>query len=67
MDDINLGYTFRKVGNTKMNIRVAASVQNVFVLTDFSGLDPETQNLSGLIGTAIPRPRLYTLRLNINF
>ena len=67
MDDINLGYTFRNIGQSRMNIRVAASVQNVFVITNFSGLDPENSSSSGVFGTIVPRPRLYTLRLNINF
>ena len=67
LDDINLGYTFREVGKSKMNIRVAASCQNVFTITDYSGLDPEVNNADGVYSTLIPRPRLYTLRLNINF
>ena len=67
MDDINLGYTFRNMKNSGVNLRVAASVQNVFVITKFSGLDPEVNNANGVYGTIIPRPRLYTLRLNINF
>ncbi|MDO4758820.1 MAG: TonB-dependent receptor [Rikenellaceae bacterium] len=67
LDDINLGYTFREVGKSKMNIRVAASCQNVFTITDYSGLDPEMNNNDGVYSTLIPRPRLYTLRLNINF
>ena len=67
LDDINLGYTFREVGKSKMNIRVAASCQNVFTITNYSGLDPEVNNADGVYSTLIPRPRLYTLRLNINF
>ena len=67
MDDINVGYTFRNVGKSNMQIRLAASVQNAFVISDFSGLDPENSDPDGVFGTIIPRPRLYTLRLNINF
>ncbi len=67
LDDVNLGYTFREVGKSKMNIRIAASCQNVFTITDYSGLDPEVNNADGVYSTLIPRPRLYTLRLNINF
>jgi len=67
MDDINVGYTFRNVGKSDLNIRLAASVQNVFVITDYSGLDPEVDSADGVYSTLIPRPRLYTLRLNINF
>ncbi len=67
VDDINLGYTFRDVGKSKMTIRVAASCQNVFVISDYSGLDPEVSDNDGVYSEIIPRPRLYTLRLNINF
>jgi iron complex outermembrane receptor protein len=67
VDDINVGYTFREVGKSKMNIRVAASCQNVFVISDYSGLDPENSDSDGVYGEIVPRPRLYTLRLNINF
>jgi iron complex outermembrane receptor protein len=67
MDDINLGYTFRDIRNWNGNIRVAASCQNVFVLTGFSGVDPEVNNNSGVSDTFWPRPRTYSLRLSINF
>ena len=67
MDDINVGYTFHNVSKCGMNIRIAASVQNVFVITNYSGLDPELKSNDGVDGTIVPRPRLYTLRLNINF
>ena len=67
MDDINLGYTFREIGNWGGNIRVAASCQNVFVLSKFKGVDPETNNTSGINNSFWPRPRTFSLRLNVNF
>lgn len=67
MDDINVGYTFDKIKNWNGKIRVAASVQNVFTITKYSGLDPELTAADGVDNNLIPRPRLYTLRLNINF
>jgi iron complex outermembrane receptor protein len=67
MDDINLGYTFKDIRNWKGNIRVAASCQNVFVLTGFSGIDPKVNDVNGVSNTFWPRPRTYSLRLNINF
>ena len=70
LDDINLGYTFRFKKGIQ-SIRLAGSVQNVFILTKYTGLDPElysTANIrDGVDGNMIPRPRLYTVRLNINF
>ena len=67
MDDINVGYTFDKIKNWNGKIRVAASVQNVFTITKYSGLDPELTAVDGVDNNLIPPPRLYTLRLNINF
>jgi len=69
LDDINLGYTFRKVGKGNTQIRVAAGVQNVFVITNYSGVDPEIPegNNKGIDATIWPRPRIYSLRLNVNF
>ena len=67
LDDINLGYTFKELGNWKGSIRLAASCQNVFVLTGFTGLDPEVSGTDGVASSFWPRPRTYSLRLNINF
>ena len=67
MDDINVGYTFDKFKNWNGKIRVGASVQNVFTITKYSGLDPEITSADGVDNNLIPRPRLYTVRLNINF
>ncbi len=67
IDDINLGYTF-KIGKDWIDsIRLAASVQNVCTFTRYTGLDPELTSIDGVDSNFIPRPRLYTLRLNINF
>ena len=65
IDDINLGYTFNLKND--MRIRVAGSVQNVCTFTKYSGLDPEIGSGDGVDSTIYPRPRMYTLRLNISF
>ena len=67
LDDINLGYTFKEIGNWAGNIRIAASCQNVFVLTKYSGIDPEVNSTDGVDRTFWPRPRTFSLRLNVNF
>ncbi len=67
LDDINLGYTFKDIRNWGGNIRVAASCQNVFVISSYSGLDPEVNSEDGLDKTFWPRPRTYSVRVNINF
>ena len=70
VDDINLGYTF-KFKKVPQTVRIAGSVQNVCILTKYSGLDPElysTDNISnGVDNNIVPRPRYYTIRLNVNF
>ncbi len=67
MDDINLGYTFRDFRNWDGNVRVAASCQNVFVITKYSGIDPEINSTDGVDRSFWPRPRTFSIRLNINF
>jgi iron complex outermembrane receptor protein len=67
MDDINLGYTFQNVDKRGMSIRIAAGVQNVFVITKYSGLDPESSVAGGIDANIYPRPRIYSVRLGINF
>ena len=66
LDDINLGYTFH-LKRFAQSIRVAGSIQNVATLTKYRGLDPELQGVDGVDNNMFPRPRLYTIRVNINF
>ena len=67
LDDINLGYTFRAIGKWETDIRLALGVQNVFILTGYSGMDPEVISENGIDNTIWPRPRTYSLKLNVNF
>lgn len=67
LDDINLGYTFRGVGMTETDIRIAVGMQNVLLLTGYSGGDPEVTSENGIDGNTWPRPYTYSLRLNVNF
>ena len=67
LDDINLGYTFRRIGRWETDIRLAVGMQNVFVLTGYSGMDPEVISETGIDNAIWPRPRTYSLRLNVNF
>ena len=64
MDYMTLGYTFRQVFG-KTNMRFYGTVQNVFTITDYEGLDPEIG--SGLDNNIYPRPRIYTFGVNVNF
>jgi iron complex outermembrane receptor protein len=51
--------------NNRANMRVSLNVQNVFVITKYSGLDPEQSG--GIDGTVYPRPRVYALGVNLDF
>ena len=66
MDNVTLGYTFDKVLNSRSTLRVFSSVQNVFVITDYSGLDPEVFE-NGIDNTIYPRPRTYLVGANLRF
>jgi iron complex outermembrane receptor protein len=67
LDNINVGYNFGKLLNLKSSFRVSASVQNLFVITKYSGTDPESSNQEGIDNNIYPRPRIYTLGANIDF
>lgn len=66
MDNISLGYTFPKWLDGKASVRLSAGVQNAFILTKYSGLDPEITN-SGRDQTIYPRQRTYLFGANFNF
>jgi iron complex outermembrane receptor protein len=42
-------------------------MQNVFILTGYSGIDPETTSENGIDNTMWPRPRTYSVRVNVKF
>ena len=66
LDDVNVGYTFSWL-KQKSTVRVALSAQNVFVLTKYTGMDPEASGESGIDSSMWPRPRIYSLRVALNF
>lgn len=65
MDNINLGYRFKRFFADGINGRVAFTVQNAFVITKYTGLDPEVSG--GIDNNLFPRPRTFMLGLNLNF
>ncbi|SDT96741.1 iron complex outermembrane recepter protein [Polaribacter sp. Hel1_33_78] len=65
MDNLNIGYNFGKtLLNSKLGLDLNFSVQNVFVITNYDGIDPEA---SGGYENAYPIPRIYALGVNLNF
>ena len=67
LDNINLGYNVGKILRNKASLRVSASVQNVFTITKYKGLDPENSNDSGVDNNIYPRPRTFSLGFNLDF
>jgi iron complex outermembrane receptor protein len=65
MDNINLGYTFRELYKERLKLRVGAGVQNVFVITKYSGIDPEIAG--GIDNNFFPRTRSFFLNVNLEF
>lgn len=65
MDNVTIGYTFKNVFSEGTDMRLTGAVQNVFLITGYKGIDPE--NTSGIDNNLYPRPRTYTLGLNVNF
>ncbi|WP_313504286.1 SusC/RagA family TonB-linked outer membrane protein [Kaistella carnis] len=65
MDNLTLGYNFGDLFNKGSNLRVYGMAQNVFVVTDYSGVDPE---IFGNIDNGFyQRPKVYSLGLNFQF
>lgn len=69
MDNISLGYRFNQIFTERLSGRVAFTIQNVFTITDYSGLDPEVTNEGniGIDNNPFPRPRTFMLGFNIDF
>ena len=63
MDNTHIGYNFGKVFKNTGELRITGTVQNVFVITKYTGLDPEITN--GIDNNLYPRPRTYVLGLNL--
>lgn len=65
MDNLTLGYNFKDIFSEGSSLRIYGMAQNVFVITDYSGVDPE---IFGNIDNGFyQRPKIYSLGLNFNF
>jgi len=66
MDNITLGYTFKNVSSRNLkSIRLWGGVQNVFTITNYSGLDPEV--FDGIDNIIYPRSRNILAGVNFKF
>lgn len=71
LDNATLGYTIRNLGAYIKNIRMYASVNNAFVITSYTGIDPEI-NQGGIapgidVNNFYPRTRTMLLGVNVTF
>jgi iron complex outermembrane receptor protein len=65
MDNVGLSYNVGKIFHDKAGLILGANCQNVFVVTNYTGLDPEVYN--GIDNNIYPRPRTYSLSASLNF
>ena len=65
LDNVTLGYTFNELFKSDVRLRVSATVNNVFTVTKYEGLDPEIFN--GIDYSMYPRTRVFVLGLNLTF
>ncbi len=72
LSSLSLGYNFGKIGNWVNSLKVTATCNNVFTITNYKGVDPEV-SLGGLTPgvdyreSFYPRTRTFMLGLNVNF
>jgi iron complex outermembrane receptor protein len=66
-DHFNVSYNFGKLKafNNKVGMNATFVVNNIFVFTNYSGLDPEIGG--GIDNNIYPRPRMYSLNLSFDF
>lgn len=75
LDNVTLGYRLNMANltSTVRNARIYVSAQNLFVLTPYDGIDPEVNTgdaglaASGIDYMRYPRPRTFTVGVNIGF
>lgn len=65
MDFISAGYNFEKIFTEKLRGRVGFTVRNAFIITNYSGLDPEVSG--GIDNNLYPRPRVFMLNLSLTY
>ncbi len=71
MDNATLGYTIKKIGTYIKSLRLYTSVNNLFVITGYKGIDPEI-NQGGIApgvdaNNFYPKTRTFMLGANVSF
>ncbi|HNY03648.1 MAG TPA: SusC/RagA family TonB-linked outer membrane protein, partial [Bacteroidales bacterium] len=64
LDYISLGYDFGDLVKNSLGLRLSFTVNNVFTITKYTGLDPEVNN--GIDNNIYPRSRVFVLGVNLS-
>lgn len=74
LKNISLSYELPKKESSLIDVKMSASAQNLFTITEYKGLDPEASSTpvgsdasAGIDFGAYPSPRTYVLGLDIAF
>ncbi len=76
LSNLSLGYNFDNVANWVSNSRLTITAQNLFVITPYSGFDPEVNTVTfnnegipsfGIEYAPYPPSRIFSLGLNVSF
>ena len=65
LDNVTLGYSFKKMFGLDISGRVYATAQNILTITNYEGLDPEISG--GIESNIYPRPFTTILGVNLDF
>ena len=70
MDNMTLSYQFKNLmknnqTKTPVNLSLSFTINNAFVITNYTGLDPEVFN--GIDNNIYPRPTTYVFGVNLQF
>lgn len=65
MDNLTVSYDFGRFCSKAIGVRASVMMQNVFTLTNYSGVDPEIPN--GFDSSFYPRPKIVSLSLGLDF
>jgi iron complex outermembrane receptor protein len=64
LDNLSAGYQIEKLTD-KISARISFTVQNVFTITKYDGIDPEVSG--GIDNNFYPRPRTFMLGINLTY
>ncbi|WP_321478976.1 TonB-dependent receptor [uncultured Bacteroides sp.] len=69
---LQLGYTIPKSISRQVGVRLSLSAQNLFTITNYSGMDPERASMGGVTeagidDTGYPNPRTFLVGVNLTF